>query len=140
MNKETQYVFLKAMSDNGYEMNDPADCAKYLYQTKRLFERKLLTWYLIFIMDCFNAYIYVHVYIYMYINICIYMRLYEIIYIIHIYTCHICIIYILCLSYTGDTYIHIHICLICQEHKVQLEIYWCLVCGTFSWLAMDILE
>ena len=76
----------------------------------------------------------------MYINICIYMRLYEIIYIIHIYTCHICIIYILCLSYTGDTYIHIHICLICQEHKVQLEIYWCLVCGTFSWLAMDILE
>ena len=137
------------MSDNGYEMSVPADCAKYLYQTKRLFERKLLTWYLIFIMDCFNAYIYIYiyiymyivrVYIYMYINICIYMRSYEIIYIIHIYTCHICIIYIIYLSYIGDTYIHIHICLICQEHKVQLEIYWCLVCGTFSWLTMDILE
>ena len=49
--------FEQTMSDNGYEMSVPADCAKYLYQIKRLFERKLLTWYLIFIMDCFNAYI-----------------------------------------------------------------------------------
>ena len=29
-----QCVFFKAMSGNGYVMSVPADCAKYLYQTK----------------------------------------------------------------------------------------------------------
>ena len=71
------------MSDNGYEMSVPADCAKYLYQTKRLFERKLLTWYLIFIMDCFNAYIYIYIYIYVQCT-CIYIYVYKYMYIYEI--------------------------------------------------------
>ena len=49
-------------------------------------------------------------------------------------------------------YIYIYICLytVRKRHttymphltkdKVQFEMYWRLVCGTFSWLTMDILE
>ena len=51
LNKGTQQVFLKVMSDNGYVMSVRADCAKYLYQTCGLFEVQLLTWYFIFIID-----------------------------------------------------------------------------------------
>ena len=51
------------MSGNAYEMSVPADWAKYLYQTKGLFERKLLTWYLSWIVSThiyvYNVYIYI---------------------------------------------------------------------------------
>ena len=42
-------------------MSAHADCVKYFYQTWDLFEIQLLTWYLIFIMDYFGAYIYIYV-------------------------------------------------------------------------------
>ena len=52
------------MSDNGYVMSVHADCAKYFYQTKSLFEAQLITWYLIFIMD-FLTRVYIYIYVYM---------------------------------------------------------------------------
>ena len=52
------------MSDNGYVMSVHADCAKYFYQTKGLFEVQLITWHLIFIMDFLTrVYIYICLYV-----------------------------------------------------------------------------
>ena len=58
------------MSDNGYVMSVHADCAKYFYQTKGLFEVQLITWHLIFIMD-FLTRVYIYIYIYIYMFICL---------------------------------------------------------------------
>ena len=87
-------LFSRAMSDNGYVMSVPVDCAKYLYQTKTRVYLRYSSLYLIFIMDYFKASIlyicilYIYIYfslIYVYI-IYIYMYIYTYIYIfIYIY-------------------------------------------------------
>ena len=59
LNKETQPFFSKVMSDNRFSMSVYGYCAKYMYQTQCLFEIQLLTWYLIIVMDCSSACIYI---------------------------------------------------------------------------------